>query len=128
MPWIAILLVACGGSAPKPPTADEIALCDSLDRNTCLASNKCTLVHVADTQYACRPEQGACERGHRQDDKAGCEQRSGCQFEPATCYCECKGYGRTKAEDSTGEPCKCFCGGGAPSTCVSKTAPPEEAA
>lgn len=115
---LAILCVVLGcGGAPTPD------VCGSLDRTTCLASATCTLVHVDGRQYACRAEAGPCEVGHTQDDQAGCEKRARCRFEPSSCYCPCKGYGKTTVEDTTGESCKCECGGGKPPSCVSSEAP-----
>lgn len=117
---ILFVLLGCGGTT-TPPSAD---VCGSLDRNTCLASDTCSLVHVAEMQYECRAESGTCEVGHKQDDQAGCEKRAGCRFDPGSCYCPCKGYGKTTVEDRAGESCKCECGGGPPPTCVAESAPP----
>lgn len=116
-PAILLVLLGCGGTTAPP----QAASCGSLDRKTCLASETCTLVHVDGMQYECRAESGACEVGHEQDDQAGCERRAGCRFEPSSCYCPCKGYGRTTLEDATGEACKCECGGGKPAMCVASS-------
>jgi hypothetical protein len=116
---VALVVAACSGNSdPAPKTPNHGASCDSYDRNTCLESKHCTLHQVEGRQYECRAEVGACELGLVQTDEAACNARKGCKFEPATCFCACRGYGRTKIEDKSGPNCKCVCGGGKPSMCV----------
>lgn len=119
MRWIAILwMFALACSDAKPATFED---CKPLDRAACMKSASCTLVHAAGDSYACRPESGDCERGHVQDDAAACTRRAGCEYKPASCYCPCKGYGKTTVDDGPDTPsCKCDCAGNLPPACVEK--------
>jgi hypothetical protein len=122
-----VVLFGCSEPASRTPTTPAAPVsCDTLDRAQCLESKQCTLVQIKGSDYECRPEQGKCEVGHAQDDEKSCTARSGCRFDVAMCFCACKGYGRTKIEDRSGEDCKCGCGGGKPSMCVPASSPPPE--
>jgi hypothetical protein len=99
----------------SPPTA---APCETLDRAECLRVRHCTLHFVKDGQYECRAEAGPCETDLFQGDKAGCEAREGCVWEPGSCYCPFPGYGTTQVADkSKDQGGACACGGGPPPMC-----------
>lgn len=88
-----------------------------MSRAQCLASTDCTLHHLGSTNYDCRPSAGPCEVGLRQGDRTGCQARTGCVFDPGSCYCSCEGYGHTKAVAEEYGGCACACAGGPPSMC-----------
>lgn len=128
---VLLALAACNGARPPekspgagsaPTTTPPVAStdCDALDRHECLESTACTLELAAPNAYRCRPEAGPCETGLVQSDEKACTARAACKFVPATCYCHCRGYGKTKVEDTHGPACKCDCGGDAPPACVPK--------
>ncbi|MCB9597297.1 MAG: hypothetical protein H6719_31520 [Sandaracinaceae bacterium] len=133
------LLAACEtvevgpGPAPRPSEAPEPpaevldpgdAPCETLSREACLHSVVCTLAAPAgraSSRYVCRPAAGNCEVGLRQlrEDQDRCDARTGCSWRDASCYCACRGSGRTAVEDGPeAEPCDCDCAGGPPPGCT----------
>jgi len=112
-----------GPIEPEMPAPGD-APCETLDRAGCLASLVCTLVapeRARSNRYVCRPARGNCEAGIRQvpADADRCAARTGCVVVPASCYCPCRGSGRTAVEDRPGtEACDCDCGGGPPRRCA----------
>lgn len=110
-----------GSGAPTATTAEPVlasAACDTRDRAECLRALHCTLHHVDESEYACRPAAGRCETNLLQEDRAGCESRAGCSWDPGGCYCPFPGYGRTQVADKA-QPSgqACGCGGGPPPRC-----------
>lgn len=111
--------------APAPPPPDPgDAPCETLDRATCMRSLVCTL-HApsgrASNRYACVAASGNCEVGLRQiaEDRDRCDDRTGCRWRPAACYCACRGAGRAAVPDGPDAPdCDCDCAGGPPPGCV----------
>jgi len=110
--------------APPPPPDPADAPCETLDRASCLRSLVCTLHAPAardSSRYACVDASGNCEIGLRQieRDRDRCDDRTGCRWRPAACYCECRGAGRTAVPDGAHAPdCDCECAGGPPAGCV----------
>lgn len=86
--------------APDEPTPTD---CASLGPDACIAASSCTLDHAEGQPYACRAAAGPCEEGLAQSDRAACEARAGCEWDPGRCYCP--------------EDVECFCGGGPPPLC-----------
>lgn len=125
---LTLALIACGDTTavapidpsppPSPPPVSVEVSCSMLDRQSCLDYTLCTLVHVSGMQYECRVSRGECELGVLEAEQSYCEKRPNCRWVPGTCYCPCKGYGRTNVEDRFAQPCKCECGGGKPPACV----------
>ena len=100
----------------------QVAACASLTRVECLGSRGCTLELADDDsefEYQCRPSTGACEIGWSQaSGQTTCDNRMGCTYEMAACYCHCQGYGSILAGDDDSEGCDCYCAGGQPAQCV----------
>ncbi len=128
----ALVVVACDvQQVGAPPTAPAPAVedspgdapCETLTRAACLRSVVCTLDAPGgghSNQYRCRPAAGNCEIGLTQTDDARqrCADRVGCEWSSGSCYCACRGSGRTAVEDGEeAEACDCECGGGPPSGC-----------
>lgn len=117
--------------APSDPRVEPAAVidpgdapCETLRRGACMQSVVCTLVSPTDrpsTTYLCRPAEGNCEVGLTQTeaDVDRCNQRTGCRWNEGTCYCGCRGVGRSAVEDGEeARSCRCECGGGPPPGCV----------
>jgi hypothetical protein len=108
-------------SASVVPTVAPVpssAACDSLDRAECLRALHCTLHHVKPGQYECLPSSGPCETNLLEGDRAGCEARAGCTWDPGGCYCPFPGYGQTQVPDKEARGGgACACGGGPPPSC-----------
>lgn len=86
------------------PEADPAPVdCARLGQGDCIRSPACTLDPVEGGGYACRAAAGPCEEGLLQSDRAACEARTGCVWDPGQCYCP--------------EDVVCVCGGGPPPTC-----------
>ncbi|MBX3271946.1 MAG: hypothetical protein KF729_16880 [Sandaracinaceae bacterium] len=136
---VALLLVACdtvrvgpaepspgAPPAPAPAASDDPgdAPCETLTRAACLRSLVCTLEAPSgrrSDRYVCRPAAGNCEIGLRQldADRDRCDARVGCMWRSASCYCPCRGSGRTTIEDPpSADVCGCACSGGPPPGCV----------
>ncbi len=149
MRWLVLLcLVGCGvrsddtppavSPVPSPPVAtpstpapiptlpvahSSTGPCATLPRAHCLERPDCTLdqPQARSRQYVCRDAVPPCEVGmvQAQLDRGQCEAQSGCVFHPASCYCHCRGMGRTAVEDGPEAPgCDCECGGGPPAMCA----------
>ncbi len=112
-----------GSPAPAPVEAPGDAPCEALSRARCLASLVCTLEAPAGQdhdRYRCREARGNCEVGLTQTaaDRSRCEDRDGCTWGEAACYCACRGAGRTAVPDGPeAEDCDCECAGGPPAGC-----------
>ncbi|HEY8145669.1 MAG TPA: hypothetical protein VIG06_23470 [Kofleriaceae bacterium] len=113
-----------GPAEQKPPTGESSApppatgACETLDRAECLRARHCTLHFVKSMEYECRPSGGPCETDLLQGDKAGCEARAGCTWDPGSCYCPFPGYGKTQVADKdSNQGGACACGGGPPPMC-----------
>lgn len=120
-------MLACSSGAEPAPrnqsatskgetAADETAeatSCEGLDQTPCRKSPDCTLVQdeSAESGYRCRAAEGPCEEGFRQEgsSREECENREGCRFQPANCYCP--------------PEVTCVCGGGPPSRCAGAAEP-----
>lgn len=124
----ALCFVGCE-AAPRPPAPKSAApggpqdvkavACEAMDRAECLKARYCTLHHVKQSVYDCKPARGPCEEGLIQSDKFGCEARAGCAFVPANCYCPFPGYGQTAVPDKGAKSGgACACGGGPPAMCA----------
>jgi hypothetical protein len=100
--------------------------CDTLSRRLCLQSDHCTLELAGNNMYRCRPDQGPCEVGVKQTDKAACEAKTECAFDGGSCYCSCEGASRTITVEETQGGCACACGGGPPATCQEKATLPKK--
>ncbi len=98
---VLVVATSCAGSANGPA-------CGGSSEGECIAAGECTLLLVSDRpgDYVCVATRNACEAGFVQRDAsaAACEQKAGCRFVPAECYCP---------PDLT-----CVCGGGPPAQCV----------
>ncbi len=135
------------GAAPASPRAARVEVpadadCATLSRTQCMAAHHCTLERAApaapptgETIYTCRAAASSCEKAVAQWDLPGggaplssraeadqaiaaCTSQAGCRYEPAECYCRCKGYGRTTVPDGAEAPaCRCYCAGGRPPSC-----------
>ncbi|MEM6996850.1 MAG: hypothetical protein AAF721_40480 [Myxococcota bacterium] len=122
--------------APATP-AEAAAPCDSMSRTTCMRSTHCTLVRSEGAelrQYQCRAATSPCEVGFAQASvfgagaaaiaagerqQAECRERVTCHFEPGSCYCACRGNGKTTVPDGAeADGCLCECSGGPPPTCT----------
>jgi len=85
--------------------------CQQMSQPDCLASSACILQQqVDDKSYVCRAASNACETDFSQalTGKELCEQRPGCSYRPANCYC------------LPGQDCPCT--GGTPAMCVPESA------
>ena len=122
--FLVVFMLGCRTDSPAPAPAETkktpaSASCDALDRAECLRAVRCTLLHVKQMVYQCRPSVGPCETGLLQTDKAACEKRDGCSYDGGGCYCPFPGYGRTAVEDKEkNKGGACVCGGGPPPMCV----------
>jgi hypothetical protein len=104
---------------PPPPTKTQ-GPCDQLTRAECLGSTHCTLHWIAESTYECRADDGPCQVGIGQNDRAACEKVGSCTWDPGMCYCPFPGYGQTAVpdkQDPNGAGA-CACGGGQPSMCL----------
>ena len=121
---LALSLSSCGShdgtsEPPRPdPPPSPTRPCDTFTRAECLRSTHCTLEHVTQSQYRCRPDEGPCEVGIQQSDRRACEAQGGCRWDPGACYCPFNGYGRTAVPDPPNEGAACACGGGPPARCL----------
>lgn len=131
-PWLPMLTLSvcflwvCEARAQsqweREASPGQITACASLTRVQCLSSRGCTLELAPDDsefEYQCRPSTGPCEVGWSQaSGQTTCDNRMGCTYEGAGCYCHCQGYGSILAGDADSEGCDCYCAGGQPAQCV----------
>jgi len=83
--------------------------CGKLSEQTCIESNKCTLIQNRNKVYFCIRAISACEMGFVQwgeTSQSSCISNKECRFVPQSCYCPPNVI--------------CRCSGGKPAMCVSE--------
>jgi hypothetical protein len=113
MPVLRLLLLGFALLYSMVYQAAEAAItCAEKSQLECFHSPECKVTHAGmggtqDHRYICRENLDRCEVGFIQSlgTKEPCEEKAGCVFEPAHCYCP----------PNPGLACRC--GGGEPASC-----------